>query len=238
MSKLDYDLLQDAESHINPLKERELDLRGQKIQRIENLILTKDSNDAIDFTDNDIRLLGNFPKMPSLKTLLMSNNRISKIEKDLHLYLPGLSSLILNNNALTELGDLDPIGYLKLEIFSCIDNVVANKQYYRFYIIHRYPQFNTRCPSIRILDGRRVRESERNKAAQLFSGPQGMELLEELGKKSVVNEEEIVKKKRPTPYQQPSEDEKKRIKLAIKNAKTLNEIAQLEQQLAGGVVEF
>ena len=93
------------------------------------------------------------------------------------------------------------------------------------------------CPSIRILDGRKVKESERKKAMQLFSGPQGMELLAELGKKSVVNEEDIAKK-RPTPYQQPSEEEKKRIKLAIKNAKTLNEIAQLEQQLAGGVVEF
>ena len=138
MSKLDYDLLQEAESHLNPLGDRELDLRGLKIQRIENLILTKDSNDAIDFTDNDIRLLGNFPKMPSLKCLLMSNNRISKVEKDIHLYLPGLKSLILNNNSLTELGDLDPIGYLKLEHLSCIDNVVANKQYYRLYIIHRY----------------------------------------------------------------------------------------------------
>ena len=138
MSKLDYDLLQECESRINPIKDRELDLRELKIQRIENLILTKDGNDSIDFTGNDIRLLGNFPKMPSLKTLMLSNNRISKIEKDIHLYLPNLQFLILNNNALTELGDLDPLQYLKLEMFSCIDNVVCNKQYYRFYVIHRF----------------------------------------------------------------------------------------------------
>jgi U2 small nuclear ribonucleoprotein A' len=93
MSKLDYDLLQQVESHINPCKERELDLRGLKIQRIENLILTKDQHDCLDFTDNDIQILGNFSFMPNLKTLLVANNRIQKIENDIAKYIPNLKGI-------------------------------------------------------------------------------------------------------------------------------------------------
>ena len=95
-----------------------------------------------------------------------------------------------------------------------------------------------RCPTIRILDGRKVKLVERKKAAELFSGEDGIKLLQELGKKSIVHEDEIVKKKLPTPYQQPSAEEIKRIKLKIQNAKTLTEIQQLEQQLQGGIVDF
>jgi U2 small nuclear ribonucleoprotein A' len=138
MSKLDYDLLQEAESHINPCQERELNLRGLKIQRIENLILTKDQFDAIDFTGNDIQ------------SLILSNNRIQKIEVDVSKYIPNVKVLILTNNALSQLGDLDPLtGLEKLEILSVVDNLIFNFKHYRLYVIHK-------CPSVRILDFRKV----------------------------------------------------------------------------------
>jgi len=45
-----------------------------------------------------------------------------------------------------------------------------------------------------------------------------------------------IQKKKPTIHSGPSKEEQARIREAIKNAKTLAEIAHLEQQLAGGVV--
>jgi U2 small nuclear ribonucleoprotein A' len=230
MSKLDYDLLLTVESFIDPVGSRVLNLRGLKIQRIENLVLTKDAHDTIDFTDNDILKLGNFSLMLNVQTLLVANNRIQKMDLHLSEYLPNLKNLILTNNALSELGDLDPLqGLTSLVHLSLVDNIVANRQYYRQYIIHK-------IPSVRILDFRKVTPMERKQVRELFKGD-GLKLLEELGKKSVVNEKEILKKK-ATPYMQQSQADQKKIREAIKNAKTLNEIQILEQQLAGGVVNF
>ena len=59
MSKLDFELLQQAPSFLNAVRDRELDLRGNKFQRIENLILTKDQHDTLNVTDNDLRILDN-----------------------------------------------------------------------------------------------------------------------------------------------------------------------------------
>lgn len=230
MSKLDYDLLLTVESFIDPIGSRVLNMRGLKIQRIENLVLTKDAHDTIDFTDNDILRLADFSLMVNVKTLLLGNNRIQKIDPHLSEYLPNLKNLILTNNALSELGDLDPLqGLTNLVQLSLVDNIVSNRQYYRQYIIHK-------IPSVRILDFRKVSAMERKQVRELFKGD-GLNLLQELGKKSVVNDEEILKKK-ATPYMQPNQSEQNRIREAIKNAKTLNEIAILEQQLAGGVVNF
>ncbi len=41
--KIDFDLIRDAPNYLNPLKQRELNLRNNKIPAIENLILTKAS---------------------------------------------------------------------------------------------------------------------------------------------------------------------------------------------------
>ena len=53
--KLTAELLAQCDSSINTLKERELDLRGFKIPAIENLGASRDLNDTIDLTDNDVR---------------------------------------------------------------------------------------------------------------------------------------------------------------------------------------
>ncbi len=49
---------QRASTRLNPLQDRELDLRGYKIPMIENLGVAQDQFDAIDFSDNEIRALG------------------------------------------------------------------------------------------------------------------------------------------------------------------------------------
>ncbi len=49
---------QRAGTRLNPLQDRELDLRGYKIPMIENLGVAQDQFDAIDFSDNEIQALG------------------------------------------------------------------------------------------------------------------------------------------------------------------------------------
>jgi len=93
--------------------------------------------------------------MINLTTLLLANNRICKIEQNLAEYLPNLTHLILSNNGIEHLGDLDPLqNFEYLTVLSLIDNPVAEKEYYRLYLIHR-------CPHLRILDFRKIKESVR-----------------------------------------------------------------------------
>ncbi|KAL2911932.1 U2 snRNP complex subunit [Polyrhizophydium stewartii] len=254
MPRLDFDLLAGAQSRINPAGDRELVLRGLKLQRIENLSLTRDQNDALDLTDNDLRRLDNFPLLPRLKTILAANNRITSLDPSLHKYIPSLRVLILANNNLAELGDLDMLmGFEHLEVLSLIDNPVAAKKHYRHYVIHR-------CPKVRILDFRRVREKERDEALALFSGKKGTALLKSLSKTAAVSAaaeaaaataagdatfvpgegipgaDGLPAKRAPSRYQGPTPEEAERIRAAIQSAKTLEEIARLERQLQSGIV--
>jgi U2 small nuclear ribonucleoprotein A' len=90
--------------------------------------------------------------MINVKTLLMGNNRICKIEKDLSSYLPNLRVLILTNNMIENLGDLEPLMDLaNLQELSLLNNPVTEKEHYRHYIVHK-------CPKLRILDFRKVKE--------------------------------------------------------------------------------
>ena len=77
MVKLTPEMIEQACQRTNPVRERELDLRGYKISAIESLGATLDQFDVLDFTDNDIRRLEGFPVLRRLKWLLLSNNRVS-----------------------------------------------------------------------------------------------------------------------------------------------------------------
>ena len=88
--------------------------------------------DSIDLSDNGVLTLDGFPRLPRLGTLLLSNNRVSRIGANLESVIPNLSTLILTNNALRNLADLDALATLpKLTHLSCMDNVVAKKPLYR-----------------------------------------------------------------------------------------------------------
>lgn len=60
--------------------------------------MTQDQFDAMDFSDNEIKKLENFPRYKRLSSLLFCNNHISKISEELGACLPNLSCLILTNN--------------------------------------------------------------------------------------------------------------------------------------------
>ena len=114
-----------------------------------------------------MRVLGNFPRLNRLQQLLLNNNRISKIDTGLDGYLPNLNTIILTNNALSELGDLEAlIECKKLTHVSFLDNPVTKKQYYRLYVIYKLPQ-------IRVLDFNKVKLSEKKEAEALFRKADG-----------------------------------------------------------------
>jgi U2 small nuclear ribonucleoprotein A' len=127
------------------------DLEGHKIPAIENLGVagvchipipcyasriegrrvvnaSLQPQDAIDFTDNDIQQLGNFPLSERLKTLLLARNRISTIQPTIANSLPNLTVLVLTSNNLTELADLEPLSKLKrLTHLTLLENPVTRK---------------------------------------------------------------------------------------------------------------
>ena len=49
---------------------------GYKIPLVENLGATLDQFDCIDFSDNEVRKVDNFPLLPRIKCLLFNNNRV------------------------------------------------------------------------------------------------------------------------------------------------------------------
>ncbi|KIK05547.1 hypothetical protein K443DRAFT_675106 [Laccaria amethystina LaAM-08-1] len=164
--KLTPELLAQASSQLNPVKERQLDLRGYKIPTIENLGVTRDQHDAIDFTDNSIITLGNLPLLKRLHTLLLANNRIQSISPSIHLSVPNLTTLVLTNNNICELGDLEPLKELKnLKYLSLLANPVREKKWYREWLAWR-------IPGLRVLDFQRIRDKERSVAKSLFVTPE------------------------------------------------------------------
>uniref|UniRef100_A0A674MUF6 Small nuclear ribonucleoprotein polypeptide A' n=1 Tax=Takifugu rubripes TaxID=31033 RepID=A0A674MUF6_TAKRU len=151
MVKLSAELIEQAAQYTNPVRDRELDLRGYKIPVIENLGATLDQFDTLDFSDNEVRKLDGFPLLRRLKTLLMNSNRICRIGENLEQALPNLRELILTSNNIQELGDLDPLATIKtLSLLSLLRNPVTNKKHYRLYVINKLPQ-------LRVLDFQKVK---------------------------------------------------------------------------------
>ncbi|KAK8443658.1 hypothetical protein SEVIR_9G009000v4 [Setaria viridis] len=152
MVRLTADLIWKSPHFFNAIKERELDLRGNKIAVIENLGATEDQFDTIDLSDNEIVKLENFPYMNRLGTLLVNNNRITRINPNLGEFLPKLHTLVLTNNRLTNLAEIDPLASLpKLQYLSLLDNTVTKQPDYRLYVIHKLKH-------LRLLDFKKVKQ--------------------------------------------------------------------------------
>jgi U2 small nuclear ribonucleoprotein A' len=98
MVKISVDLIARSAQFLNPVKEFQLDLRACKITSIENLIATNDQFGCIDLTDNSITKLEHQPRLTRLRSLLLINNRIAKVEKDFGINCPNLENLIMTNN--------------------------------------------------------------------------------------------------------------------------------------------
>ncbi|KAG9314555.1 L domain-like protein [Chiua virens] len=238
MVKLTPELLAQASSAINPVKERQLDLRGYKIPAIENLGVTKDQHDAIDMTDNSISALGNLPLLKRLHTLLLANNRVSSISPSIYLSVPNLTTLILTANSFSELGDLEPLKELKnLKYLSLIGNPVREKKWYREWLAWR-------IPSLRVLDFQRIRDKERQTGKSVFLTAESLPTalattisttVSKHSTKTVVTIDEP--KPLPTAGKAGrlmSKKEAESVKQAIAKATSIEEIRRLERSLKEG----
>ncbi|KAF3061375.1 U2 small nuclear ribonucleoprotein A' [Daldinia childiae] len=234
--RLTVELLQNSPSWLNALKERELELRGHRIPTIENLGVAG-PQDCIDFVDNDIQVLGNFPLSPRIRSLLLQRNRIASIQPTLVNSIPNLTTLQLESNNLSELADLDPLGsFPRLTHLVLRDNPVTKKEYYRYWILWR-------CPTVRFLDFEKVKDAERKEAATLFgTAEEPTELASKImGVKSKTFDSVLSANGAPSgalPTRMSriklTEKEKTRLQDMIKKATSLDEITRLEAMLREG----
>jgi len=240
MPRLTADLILRANSFINPVLERQLDLRGKMISAIENLGATSDQYDTIDFSDNEIGKLENFPLLQRLHTLFFNNNHVSKAAAGLGDSLPKLDTLILTNNRLVNLSDLDPLSELTtLKTLSLIDNVVTKKPYYRLYVIHK-------LPGLRLLDFKKIKQKERAESLKMFGAPlKIVKKKQKGGKQQTPTPQNTFTPGQPATSATPSTPappkvitetppEQLAIKVAIENAKTMEEVHRLERMIKTG----
>ncbi|XP_026122798.1 U2 small nuclear ribonucleoprotein A' [Carassius auratus] len=228
MVKLTAELIEQAAQYTNPVRDRELDLRGYKIPVLENLGATLDQFDTIDLSDNEIRKLDGFPLLKRLKTLLLNNNRICRFGENLEQALPNLKELILTSNNIQELGDLDPLATVKsLTLLSLLRNPVTTKKHYRLYVINKIPQ-------IRVLDFQKVKLKERQEAEKMFKGKRGAQLAKDIAKqtKTFTPGAALQTEKKTGP----SAADIEAIKNAIANATSLAEVERLKGFLQSGQI--
>lgn len=233
MVKLTPDLIEGAGQYINPIRDRELDLRGYKIPVIENLGTTLDQFDCIDFSDNEIRKLDGFPYLQRVKCLLLNNNRIVRIGEGLEMNLPNLSTLMLTNNSLQELADLEPLSSMKsLTMLSLLHNPVVTRRNYREYVIHKFP-------SLRVLDFKKVKDKERQDAKALFKTREGKTQLKDIQRKAKTftpGDALPEATNRNTNAAGLTPEQVRNIKSAIAKASSLDEIERLNQMLRAGTM--
>ncbi|CAE7255853.1 SNRPA1 [Symbiodinium necroappetens] len=185
---------------------------------------------CLDFSDNDLIKLGNFPPLKRLRVLMLMNNRISRIAPDCFDPIPNIVSLVLTGNKLEKLVDLEPITQLKnLERLSLMDNPVTKVKHFRPYMIHKSSK------TLRILDFNRIKDKERKAATLLFAGERGKKLLEEIAPPRVVGKEPT-EKVSDVSKSGPSPEVIERIKKAIAEAETIEEVTRLEKALKSGVL--
>jgi len=203
--KISSELIQGANQYINPMKDRALDLKGYKIGLIENMGATLDFFDCIDFSENEITKLVRFSTLKRLKTLILNNNKIAKIQ-NIGESAPNLENLMLMNNQIRELKEIDQLsGCKKLLRLSLLNNVVTQEKDYRLYVI-------AKIPTLKVLDFQKVKQQEREKAVELFGQvAETVELTEA--------------------------DRKEKLRMAIENATSLEEINRIEALLKTGAYD-
>ena len=128
--RLSSEILGQAEQRSNALDERELVLRGLAIPAIEHLAVTRDAFDAIDFCDNRLLRLENFPRLSRLSSLICSGNLVESFDhKNIKTNTPNLTTLVLPDNRISSLHEVAKLGDScpKLEFLSLVGNSVTSK---------------------------------------------------------------------------------------------------------------
>lgn len=156
-------VLTDAPIIINPEKKAVLLLRDLKIPYVENLGITRDSYEVMDFSGNELVELTNFPKLKKLRALLAGRNSITYIDlESFAKCVPNLNSLVLVQNNISRFREMSSLSCIsKLENLSLMRNPIASDPNYRLFVIWL-------IPSLKILDFSKIKQKERERAKELF----------------------------------------------------------------------
>ena len=230
--RLTAEVIARSPAFLNPLKDRELDLRGNKIAVMENLAATQDQFDSLDLSDNEILKVECMAVLPRLTQLLLNNNRVTRISEGLSKTLPSLKTLVLTNNHLATLTQLEPLGQLAgLTSLSLVDNPVTKAEGYRAYVI-------ALLPKLRTLDFKRVRGAERAAAEAAHRKSRKPAPMRGPGTSGsgARQQQQQQQSAAPPPLLKagPSEEQKAKIMLAIANASSIEEVKRLEAALKAG----
>ena len=241
-TKLTVDVILESNQRLNAIGEYELDVQKKGIKTIENLGGTCDQFDSIDLSENEIIKLEGFPKLKRLHTINLNENKIEKINgTNLSENVPKLEWLMLQNNKIRNLVDIDELG--KMKRLRCVilkGNPVCALENYRAYCVYKLND------GLRMLDFERVYAKEREEAKKMFEGDDGKAAKAKtftVGKRGGRDEEdeeekddESKKKKKGKKGKKHDEAELAKIKAAIANATTLEEITLLEKAMETGVL--
>lgn len=128
--RLSAELLGASEQRTNALGEREIVLRGLAIPAIEHLAVTRDAYDTMDFTDNRLDRLDNFPRLTRLSHLMVASNVVQSFDHaNLSKNVPNLKYLEMSHNQISSLFEISNLGKAcsKLEFLSLTGNPVTSK---------------------------------------------------------------------------------------------------------------
>ena len=181
--------------------------------------LFQDQFDLIDFSDNDILKLDNFPRMTRLHTLLLHNNYIARIGT-IGEQLPHLTSLIATNNKISHFSELKNLASFcskTMQYLSFMDNPIAAKQHYRAYLIFSFP-------FLKLLDFTKITVKERQASMALFSSETGKKLLAAIESDSSAAGSES----KQSIF---TEGQRRQLKEAIEKATSKEEIDLIEKQI-------
>ena len=160
MVYLTTEILKQARGFVNPCKKRELDLRDLSLDTLENLGLTFDQYDVIDISSNYIKRLEKFPSLQRLECIIAHNNSISSIDNEvIARALPSLRTLLLTNNDISDINEVKSLQNCKtLEHLSLVGNPVTFIENYRMVVI-------ASMPFLRTLDFQKVTRTEKEAAS-------------------------------------------------------------------------
>ena len=124
----------------------------------------------LDLSDNKLRSLANLPSLPRLHTLLLDKNKLTSLST-LPAELPGLTTLWLNNNQLSDLpAALDrlllaapQLSYLSMLRNPCVPDMYGREEEAEAYQRHRWFVIN-RLKHLQLLDASPVTAAERREA--------------------------------------------------------------------------
>jgi len=242
--RLTPEFVANAPSHLNALKERELELRGLQIPTIENLASHQGSYDTLNLTDNSITVLANIPLSPRLQSIHIARNQITSISASLPPNIPNLVTLILTDNAITSLASLVPLESLRfLRHLSLRGNPVTENEYYKEFVVWKAAK-----GKLQTLDFTRIKDSLRHSATSLFTDPTTSlpnSLALQLSTPTTSNiagttVSSVSKAAMATTKggkgRMMTSDEKRRIGEALTRATTAEEMRRLERMLAEGLI--